>query len=112
VSGSLQSKLRFFQPNGEPIYCSDDMFLFMFNISLPLVKQWHLLYLCDNNYKVISLPPVATCPTIVDFEALNYLGDSSNVIVIHFDVEAIDSQMFPLANVSNSRAVTFEQIKV
>jgi arginase len=110
ASGSLQSMKQFSQPNGEPVCHADNMVLFGTNMSLPGNRRDHFAYLFDNNYKVVTSYSIAREPEKRAREALKYLEDRVDVIMVHLDVDAIDPHMFPLANVPNSTGVTFEQM--
>ncbi|RSL83581.1 hypothetical protein CEP51_004441 [Fusarium floridanum] len=84
--------------------------LFGTNMSFSGNKPEHFAYLFDNNYKVVSSASVACDPEYRAKEALEYLNDNVDVIMVHLDVDAIDPQMFPLANVPNFTGVKFEQM--
>ncbi|RSM02643.1 hypothetical protein CEP52_007894 [Fusarium oligoseptatum] len=91
--GALNSMKQFLQPSQEP-ETSRNIFAYLF----------------DNNYKVVSSASVACDPEYRAKEALEYLNDNVDVIMVHLDVDAIDPQMFPLANVPNFTGVKFEQM--
>jgi arginase len=73
-------------------------------------KREHFAYLFDNNYKVVTSASIAREPEQRAKEALKYLEERVDVIMVHLDVDAIDPQMFPLANVPNSTGVSFQQM--
>lgn len=108
--GALQSMEQFSRPSGEPVCDSSNTVLFGINMSSPGNKQAHFAYLFDNDYKVISSASVAREPEQRAREALKYLEDKVDVIMVHLDVDSIDPQMFPLANVPNFTGVTFEEM--
>ncbi|KKY18792.1 putative arginase [Phaeomoniella chlamydospora] len=108
--GALQSMEQFSRPSGEPVCDSSNTVLFGINMSSPGNKQAHFAYLFDNDYKVISSASVACEPEQRAREALKYLEDKVDVIMVHLDVDSIDPQMFPLANVPNFTGVTFEEM--
>ncbi|KPM41001.1 hypothetical protein AK830_g5530 [Neonectria ditissima] len=110
VPGALKSMDMFSRPSGEPVCDATNTVLFGTNMSLLGNKNEHFTYLFDNNYKVISSASVAREPEQRAREALKYLEDSVDIIMVHLDVDSIDPQMFPLANVPNFTGVTFESM--
>ncbi len=101
---------RFSQNSGEPVCDASNTVLFGTNMSLAGNKDAHFAYLFDHNYKVVSSASVARDPEGRAREALQYLEDRVDIILVHLDVDSIDPQMFPLANVPNFTGVTFEQM--
>jgi arginase len=110
VPGSLESMKQFSRPGGNPVCDASNMVLFGTNMSLPGNKREHFAYLFDNNYKVVTSASIAREPEQRAKEALKYLEERVDVIMVHLDVDAIDPQMFPLANVPNSTGVSFQQM--
>lgn len=108
--GALQSMEQFARPSGEPLCDPSNTVLFGINMSFSGNKQEHFTYLFDNNYKVVSSASVARGPEQRAEEALKYLEDRVDVIMVHLDVDAIDPLLFPLANLPNFTGVTFEQM--
>jgi arginase len=108
--GALESMEQFSGPAGQPLCNSSNTVLFSTNVSLPGNKREHFAYLFDNNYKVVSSASVAREPVQRAREALEYLEERVDVILVHLDVDSIDPQLFPLANVPNFTGVTFEQM--
>ncbi|RSL70418.1 hypothetical protein CEP53_001892 [Fusarium sp. AF-6] len=108
--GALNSMKQFLQPSQEPVCNSSNMVLFGTNMSFSGNKPEHFAYLFDNNYKVVRSASVACDPEYRAKKALEYLNDNVDVIMVHLDVDAIDPQMFPLANVPNFTGVKFEQM--
>jgi arginase family enzyme len=110
ASGALQRMEQFSRPSGEPVCDATNTVLFSINMSFPGNKPQHLAYLFDNDYKVISSTSVAREPESSAMKALNQLKDSVDIIFVHLDVDSIDPQMFPLANVPNFTGVKFEEM--
>ena len=108
--GALQSMEQFSRPSGAPVCDASNTVLFSTNMSFSGNKHDHFAYLFDNNYTVISSASVSHEPEERAKKALEYLEDRVDVILVHLDVDAIDPQMFPLANVPNFTGVTFEQM--
>lgn len=108
--GALKGMQQFSQPSGEPVCNASNMVLFGTNMSFSGNEPEHFAYLFDNNYKVVSSASAAREPEARAREALEYLGDNVDIIMVHLDVDAIDPQMFPLANVPNFTGVEFEKM--
>ena len=108
--GALESMKQFSRPSGEPVCDASNTVLFGINMALSGNKREHFAYLFDNNYKVVSSASVAREPEQRAMQALKYLEDRVDVIMVHLDVDAIDPQMFPLANLPNFTGVTFEEM--
>ncbi|KAI0123304.1 hypothetical protein BJ170DRAFT_703997 [Xylariales sp. AK1849] len=108
--GALQSMEQFSRPTGEPVCAASYMVLFGTNVSFSGNKKEHFAYLFDHDYKVFSSTSVAREPKQRAGEALKYLEDRVDVIMVHLDVDSIDPLMFPLANVPNFTGVTFEDM--
>jgi arginase len=109
-AGSLESMKQFSRPNGDPVCDASNMVLFGTNMSSSGNKREHFAYLFDNNFKVVSSLSVSKEPERRATEALTYLEDQVDVIFIHLDVDSIDPQLFPLANVPNFTGIAFEQM--
>lgn len=108
--GALQRMEQFSRPSGEPVCDASNIVLFGINMSSSGNKPEHFAYLFDNNYKVVSSASVAREPEQCAREGLKYLEDKVDIIMVHLDVDSIDPQMFPLANVPNFTGVTFEEM--
>ena len=108
--GALARMEQFSRPSGEPVCDASNTVLFGTNMCLPGNKPEHLGYLFDNDYKVASSASVARDPEKRARQALEYLEDRVDVVLVHLDVDSIDPRLFPLANVPNFTGVTFEQM--
>ncbi|KAI1874727.1 hypothetical protein JX265_004935 [Neoarthrinium moseri] len=108
--GALQVMEQFSRASGEPVCDASNTVLFGTNVSWPANKREHFEYLLDRNFKVLSSASVAREPEQRAREALDYLEDKVDVIMVHLDVDSIDPRMFPLPNVPNYTGVTFEQM--
>lgn len=109
-SGALESMEQFSRADGGAVCDASNTVLFGTNMSNPGNKSEHFAYLFDNNYKVVSSESVAREPEKRAKEALQYLEDRVDVLMVHLDVDAIDPLMFPLANVPNYTSVMFEEM--
>ena len=110
TSGAMQRMEQFSRPSGDPVCDPSNTVLFGLNMSASGNKPEHFAYLFDNSYKVISSAAVSRMPEHCAREALRYLESKVDVIMVHLDVDSIDPQMFPLANVPNFTGVTFEDM--
>ncbi|KAH6999556.1 hypothetical protein EDB80DRAFT_724875 [Ilyonectria destructans] len=110
LPGALKSMEQFSQPSGEPVCDASNTVFFGTNMSLPGNKPEHFAYLFDNNYKIVSSASVAREPEQRAREALKYLEDKVDIIMVHLDVDSIDPGTFPLANVPNFTGVMFEEM--
>lgn len=108
--GALDTMERFCRPSGEPVCDASNTVFFGTNMSLAGNRPEHLAYLFDNDYKVVSSASVAQEPELRARQALAYLEDRVDIILLHLDVDSIDPRLFPLANVPNFTGVTFEQM--
>lgn len=110
-AGSLQSMEQFSRPDGAgPVCDSSNTVLFGTNMSFAGNKPEHFAYLFDNEYKVVSSASVAREPEERAREALRYLEDRVDVIMVHLDVDSIDPRMFPLANLPNFTGVGVDEM--
>lgn len=109
--GALQSMDQFGRhPGGGPVCDPSNTVLFGTNMSFAGNRPEHFAYLFDNGYKVVSSASVAREPEERAREALGYLEDRVDVIMVHLDVDSIDPRMFPLANLPNFTGVGFEEM--
>ncbi|KAH8714609.1 hypothetical protein BGZ61DRAFT_449322 [Ilyonectria robusta] len=110
LPGALKSMEQFSRPSGEPVCDASNTVFFGTNMSLPGNKPEHFAYLFDNNYKVVNSASLAREPEQRAREALKYLEDKVDIIMVHLDVDSIDPGTFPLANVPNFTGVMFEEM--
>ncbi|KAK5061305.1 hypothetical protein LTR84_007847 [Exophiala bonariae] len=110
TSGAMRRMEQFSRSSGEPVCDPSNIVLFGMNMSASGNKSEHFAYLFDNSYKVVSSASVARAPEQRAREALKYLEDEVDVIMVHLDVDSIDPQLFPLANVPNFTGVTFDEM--
>ncbi|KAG5764942.1 hypothetical protein H9Q72_006974 [Fusarium xylarioides] len=110
LPGALPRMEQFSRPSGEPVCDASNTVFFGTNMSLPGNKPEHFKYLFDNNFKVVSSASVAKDPEQRAREALQFLQDKVDIIMVHLDVDSIDPGTFPLANVPNFTGVEFENM--
>ncbi|KAI9154928.1 Arginase/deacetylase [Paramyrothecium foliicola] len=108
--GALESMAWFCRPSGEPLCDASNTVLFGTKMSAAGNKNEHFAYLFNNSYKVITSDSVAGDPEARAREALKFLEERVDVIMVHLDVDAIDPRMFPLANIPNSTGFSFDSM--
>lgn len=108
--GALHSMQPFTRPSGERVCDASNTVLFGINMSLPRNNREHFACLFENDYKIIGSASSAHAPEERARVALKYFEERVDTILAHFDVDSVDPSMFPLANVPNFTAVTFEQM--
>ena len=105
--GALESMREFSREDGSPVCDANNTVLFGINMAHHRNTREHFAYLFDNGYKVVSSSSIARDPVQRAEEALKYLEDKVDVIVVHLDVDSIDPGRFPLANLPNATGVEF-----
>ena len=110
IPGALKSMEQFSRPSGEPVCDSSNTVFFGTNMSFAGNKPEHFAYLFDKNYKVVSSASVAREPEQRAKEALEYLEQRVDVLMVHLDVDSIDPGTFPIANLPNYTGVAFEEM--
>ena len=105
--GALDSMKDFSRNDGAPVCNASNTVLFGINMAHHGNTRDHFAYLFDNGYKVVSSSSIAKDPVQRATEALGYLEDKLDEIVVHLDVDSIDPGLFPLANLPNATGVEF-----
>jgi arginase family enzyme len=96
------------KPDGTPLVDASNIVLFGQDPLQPSVERW--TYLCENQFKCFFRSTVAANPATTARAALNYLSEQGcDAILVHFDVDVIDSGEFPLANFPHYAGLQFEQ---
>jgi arginase len=112
--GGCESMKLFSKPDGTPLVDPTNIVLFGFDPLQPSPE--HFAFLLDNGYKCFSRPTVRRDPVAAAKSALAWLKERCDVIVLHFDVDVIDSAEFPLANYPHyaglHQAETWKVLKV
>ena len=67
-------------------------------------------YLFNENYRVFTSSAVALDATRRAKEALSWLEERVDYILVHLDVDVIDPGLFPLGNVPNWTGANFPEI--
>lgn len=106
-AGGLESMAAFrYPPNGPPLATADNIVLFGFDPLQPATDHW--VYLVENQFKCMTRPTVQKDPIGSARRALEWLKERVDVVYVHFDVDAIDSGEFPLANYPHYAGLSFE----
>ncbi|KAH7062908.1 hypothetical protein BKA63DRAFT_188909 [Paraphoma chrysanthemicola] len=106
--GALESMRKFARPDGEAVCDYQNTVFFGTNMSLSSNTRDHFAYLFEEGYKVVPSVAVARAPADCARDALRYLEERVDVILVHLDVDSIDPGTFPLANVPNYTGVEFD----
>jgi arginase len=67
-------------------------------------------YLFDENLRVVTADVVARNPVGRAKQALEWLGERVDHILVHLDVDVIDPGQFPLGNVPSWTGFGFEEV--
>lgn len=108
--GALHSMYQFSKPDGTSVVGSSNAVLFGLNSSSPANKRDHLGYLFDQNYRVFTSKAVAADAAARATEALRWLEERVDYILVHLDVDVIDPGLFPLGNIPNYTGIEFPDI--
>jgi arginase family enzyme len=108
--GALQSMKQFSKPDGTGVADSSNIVLFGVNSSSPANKRDHLGYLFNENFRVVTSSAVAADAVARATEALSWLEERVDYILVHLDVDVIDPGIFPLGNIPNYTGVGFSEI--
>ena len=105
--GVLESMREFARPTGKPLIDPDNIVMFGFD---PLqLSPEHWIYLLEHQFKAYSRPTVQKDPVQCMKAALEWLRQRVDVVIVHFDIDVVDSGEFPLANYPHYAGLTAEQ---
>jgi arginase len=107
--GALKSMKQFSRDDGSAVIHNSNIVLFGLNIASEANKREHLGYLFDNNFRVVTSSAVQKAPVTKAREALRWLEERVDHIIVHLDVDVIDPGEFPLCNVPNWTGLGFEE---
>ena len=105
--GGLQQMGEFSRPDGSALVTPENVVLFGFDPLQPATEHW--VYLVENGFKCFTRPTVQQDPIRSAKKALEYLEEHVDIILLHFDVDVIDSGLFPLANYPHYAGLGFEK---
>ena len=105
--GSLKPMSEFSRPDGSALITPDNVVLFGFDPLQPATEHW--VYLVENGFKCFTRPTVQRDLVGSVRTALQYLEERVDVILLHFDVDVIDSGLFPLANYPHYAGLKFKE---
>ena len=105
--GSLKQTSEFSRPDGSALITPDNVVLFGFDPLQPATEHW--VYLVENGFKCFTRPTVQRDLVGSVRTALQYLEEQVDVILLHFDVDVIDSGLFPLANYPHYAGLKFKE---
>lgn len=110
ADGALESMRPFTRPDGSGVVGPSNAVIFGLNAQLQGNTRSDMGYLMDEGYRVFTSAAVAKHPETRAKQALQYLEERVDHILIHLDVDAIDGTHFPLANIPNRTGAGFEKI--
>jgi arginase len=110
VPGALESMRPFTRPDGSGVVDPSNAVIFGLNAALQGNTRSQMGYLMDEGYRVFTSAAVAKEPKKRAEQALEYLEERVDRILVHLDVDAIDATSFPLANVANRTGAGFDEI--
>lgn len=108
--GALKSMKAFTRRGGEGVVDSGNIVLFGLNTGAPGNTKDQLGYLLDEDFKGFTSAAVAKEPVARAKQALEWLEERVDYVVVHLDVDAIDGSVFPLANVPNFTGAGFAAV--
>ncbi|OQO11116.1 hypothetical protein B0A48_05371 [Cryoendolithus antarcticus] len=107
-AGGLESMASFVRPDGKPLVDAGNVVFFGLNLEGGGNTREQLSILFDGEYRVFTSSSIAAAPEERAREALAWLEDRVDVILVHYDVDSIDAGSFPLANVPQFTGVKIE----
>jgi arginase family enzyme len=110
VPGSLESMRPFTRPDGSGVVDPSNAVIFGLNAGFQGNTRSQMGYLMDEGYRVFTSAAVAKDPELRAKQALQYLEERVDHILVHLDVDAIDATSFPLANIPNRTGAGFDQV--
>ncbi|CAI6330880.1 unnamed protein product [Periconia digitata] len=108
--GSLPSMAPFSRPNNTAVVTPQIISLFGTNATaLANGPPAHLSYLLDNHFRVHTSSAVQASPVACAKEALAWIEERVDWIVLHLDVDVINPGSFALANVPNFTGLGYRE---
>ncbi|KAJ5624327.1 hypothetical protein N7510_000636 [Penicillium lagena] len=105
--GGLESMKSFSKPDGSPLVTNENIVLFGLDPNQPSAEHW--TFLVEGGFKVFSRPTVSKNPTKAAVEALTWLESRVDKIVVHFDLDVIDTGQFPIGNYPHYAGLEFDE---
>ena len=91
----------------EALVTASNTVLFGFDPEQPKPEHW--LFLLENQFKAIGAPRVRESPVAAAAEALSWLEARCDYILVHFDLDVVSSEQFPLGNYPHYGGLLFEE---
>lgn len=107
--GCLDSMRQFSRPDGSAVVDAENIVLFGLNENSETNKREHLGWLFDNSFRVVTSAAVQREPERRAQQALHWMEERVDQIIVHLDVDVIDPGEFPLCNVPNWTGLGFDE---
>ena len=108
--GSLESMKAFTIPDGTGVVDNSNAVIFGINSENQSNKRSQLGYFFDEGYRIVTSAAIAKDPVRRAKQALEWLEERVDRIVVHLDVDSIDATIFPLANLPQYTGAGFPEI--
>jgi len=95
-------------PDGSTLIDPSNIVLFGFQPEELQLEHW--TYLLENSFKSYTAPTVSKDSVAKAKEALKWLEEKVDHVMLHFDVDVIDSGVFPLGNYPHYYGLGFEEV--
>ena len=105
--GGLESMKTFAKLDGSPLITNETVVLFGFDPNEPTADHW--AFLTDGGFKTFTRPTVSRNPGATATEALTWLESRVDKIVVHFDLDVIDTGKFPIGNYPHYAGLQFDE---
>ena len=105
--GGLESMKQFAKPDGTPLVNKENIVLFGMDPGELTSEHW--TFLLEGGFKAFTRPTVSKDPSGKAREAVEWLESRVDRIVVHFDLDVIDTARFPLGNFPHYAGLQYEE---
>ena len=105
--GGLQSMRQFAKADGAPLVDKDNIVLFGMAPDELLPEHW--TFLLEGGFKAFTSPTISKDPPGKAKEAIEWLESRVDRVLIHFDLDVIDTARFPLGNFPHYAGLQYEE---
>lgn len=107
-AGGLESMKRYCKKGGLPLVTNENVVFYGFDPDQLQTEHW--IFLLEGGFKAFSRANVVRHPAHTAEEAFNWLNERVDKIIVHFDVDVIDSGKFPLGNFPHYGGLDFDEV--